>query len=114
MFGKPDFDQLAPVVDAFSLMTYDYSNSHRPGPNSPIPWIRACVQKLDPDANWRSKILLGLNFYGMIYGTLGGTAEPIVGHSQPYHCGSGVTCKPDQLVVNMENHFEQQIQKTGS
>ncbi|XP_072374884.1 chitinase domain-containing protein 1 [Scyliorhinus torazame] len=80
MFGKPDFDQLAPVVDAFSLMTYDYSNSHRPGPNSPIPWIRACVQKLDPDANWRSKILLGLNFYGMIYGTLGGTAEPIVGH----------------------------------
>ncbi|XP_038661967.1 chitinase domain-containing protein 1 [Scyliorhinus canicula] len=80
MFGKPDFDQLAPVVDAFSLMTYDYSNSHRPGPNSPILWIRACVQKLDPDANWRSKILLGLNFYGMIYGTLGGTSEPIVGH----------------------------------
>ncbi|XP_041054394.1 chitinase domain-containing protein 1 isoform X2 [Carcharodon carcharias] len=80
MFGKQDFDQLAQVVDGFSLMTYDYSNSHRPGPNSPIPWIRACVQILDPDANWRSKILLGLNFYGMDYGTLGGTAEPIVGH----------------------------------
>ncbi|XP_067902895.1 chitinase domain-containing protein 1 isoform X1 [Heterodontus francisci] len=80
MFGKQDFDQLAQVMDGFSLMTYDYStNALRPGPNSPIPWIQACVQILDPDANWRSKILLGLNFYGMDYGTLGGSAEPIVG-----------------------------------
>ncbi|GCC16406.1 hypothetical protein chiPu_0021360 [Chiloscyllium punctatum] len=92
MFGKQDFEQLAPVVDAFSLMTYDFSNQHRPGPNSPIPWIQACVQTLDPEAVWRSKILLGLNFYGMDYGILGGTAEPIVGHrwqcqpvpAQPY------------------------------
>eukprot|EP00061_Rhincodon_typus_P007832 g29919.t1 len=125
MFGKQDFEQLAQVVDAFSLMTYDFSNQHRlqtsgslptpdnlhtsfqkpirngnptrpvlsqngipaqpvlsgaPGPNSPLPWIQACVQKLDPDAVWRNKILLGLNFYGMDYGILGGTAEPIVGH----------------------------------
>ncbi|XP_051885061.1 chitinase domain-containing protein 1 [Pristis pectinata] len=79
MFGKQDFDQLARVVDGFSLMTYDYSNAPRPGPNSPIPWIQACIQVLDPDANWRSKILLGLNFYGMDYGTFGGTVEPIVG-----------------------------------
>ncbi|XP_067835753.1 chitinase domain-containing protein 1 [Heptranchias perlo] len=82
MFGKQDFDQLAQVVDGFSLMTYDYSNAPRPGPNSPIPWIEACVQLLDPEANWRSKILLGLNFYGMDYGTLGGSADPIVGQSR--------------------------------
>ncbi|XP_032894459.1 chitinase domain-containing protein 1 [Amblyraja radiata] len=79
MFEKEDFDELVQVVDGFSLMTYDYSNAVRPGPNSPIPWIQACVQALDPDANWRNKILLGLNFYGMDYGTFGGTAEPILG-----------------------------------
>ena len=27
--GKEDFDVLAPAVDAFSLMTYDYSNPSR-------------------------------------------------------------------------------------
>uniref|UniRef100_UPI00398E5169 chitinase domain-containing protein 1-like n=1 Tax=Pristiophorus japonicus TaxID=55135 RepID=UPI00398E5169 len=79
MFGKQEFDQLAQLVDGFSLMTYDYSNRLRPGPNSPVPWIQACVQILDPDANWRSKILLGLNFYGVDYGSLGGSADPIVG-----------------------------------
>ncbi|XP_069751166.1 chitinase domain-containing protein 1 isoform X2 [Narcine bancroftii] len=79
MFGKQDLDQLAQVVDGFSLMTYDYSNAPRPGPSSPIPWIQACVQILDPDANWRSKILLGLNFYGMDYSTFGGSADPLVG-----------------------------------
>lgn len=29
MFSKPDFDALAPHIDAFSLMTYDYSNPMR-------------------------------------------------------------------------------------
>ena len=29
MFSKEDFDVLAPAVDAFSLMTYDYSNPSR-------------------------------------------------------------------------------------
>lgn len=26
MFGGEEFEELAPVVDGFSLMTYDYSN----------------------------------------------------------------------------------------
>ena len=26
MFSKEDFDLLAPIVDGFSLMTYDYPN----------------------------------------------------------------------------------------
>lgn len=80
MFTKKEFDQLAPVVDSFSLMTYDYSTPQRPGPNSPLPWVRACVQVLDPESKWRSKILLGLNFYGMDYSALGASGEPILGN----------------------------------
>ncbi|XP_027640833.1 chitinase domain-containing protein 1 isoform X3 [Falco peregrinus] len=79
MFTKKEFDQLASAVDSFSLMTYDYSTPQRPGPNSPLPWVRACVQVLDPDSKWRNKILLGLNFYGMDYSALGATGEPILG-----------------------------------
>uniref|UniRef100_A0A8D0GJ78 Chitinase domain-containing protein 1 n=1 Tax=Sphenodon punctatus TaxID=8508 RepID=A0A8D0GJ78_SPHPU len=80
MFTKKEFDQLAPVVDSFSLMTYDYSAPQRPGPNSPLPWVQACVQVLDPESRWRSKILLGLNFYGMDYSALGASGEPILGN----------------------------------
>ncbi|XP_008934247.1 PREDICTED: chitinase domain-containing protein 1 isoform X2 [Merops nubicus] len=79
MFTKREFDQLASAVDSFSLMTYDYSTPQRPGPNSPLPWVRACVEVLDPDSKWRNKILLGLNFYGMDYSALGASGEPILG-----------------------------------
>ncbi|XP_068049991.1 chitinase domain-containing protein 1 isoform X3 [Anomalospiza imberbis] len=79
MFTKKEFDQLASAIDSFSLMTYDYSAPHRPGPNSPLPWVRACVEVLDPDSKWRNKILLGLNFYGMDYSALGTSGEPILG-----------------------------------
>ncbi|XP_041361503.1 chitinase domain-containing protein 1-like [Gigantopelta aegis] len=78
MFTKKEFDLLAPVVDAFSLMTYDYSNQDRQGPNSPIMWMRNCVEILAPKPTYRSKILLGLNFYGMKYGP--GAGGPILGH----------------------------------
>ncbi|XP_062831881.1 chitinase domain-containing protein 1 isoform X2 [Anolis carolinensis] len=78
-FTKKEFDLLAPVVDSFSLMTYDYSAPQRPGPNSPLPWMRACVQMLDPESKWRNKILLGLNFYGMDYSALSASGEPIFG-----------------------------------
>ncbi|XP_043938827.1 chitinase domain-containing protein 1 isoform X2 [Protopterus annectens] len=80
MFGKQDFEQLVHVVDGFSLMTYDYSNPQQPGPNSPVPWVRACVESLDPEAKWRKKILLGLNFYGMDYSVLGASGEPVLGN----------------------------------
>nr|XP_031360915.1 chitinase domain-containing protein 1 isoform X2 [Lonchura striata domestica] len=79
MFTKKEFDQLASSIDSFSLMTYDYSAPHRPGPNSPLPWVRACVEVLDPDSKWRNKILLGLNFYGMDYSALETSGEPILG-----------------------------------
>ncbi|XP_013358394.1 PREDICTED: chitinase domain-containing protein 1 isoform X1 [Chinchilla lanigera] len=79
MFTHKEFEQLAPVLDGFSLMTYDYSTSQQPGPNAPLSWVRACVQVLDPKSRWRSKILLGLNFYGMDYAASKDAREPVIG-----------------------------------
>lgn len=77
MFGREEFEQLAPVVDGFSLMTYDYSNAGRPGPSSPLPWVRDCVLQLSPNTQWRQKILIGLNLYGLDFSNQ--AAEPILG-----------------------------------
>ncbi|OAD54372.1 Chitinase domain-containing protein 1 [Eufriesea mexicana] len=69
------FDQLSPYLKAFSLMTYDYSSIQRPGPNSPIDWVRECVELLVPEESpKRAQILLGLNFYGYNYTPEGGKA----------------------------------------
>ncbi|ROI37075.1 Chitinase domain-containing protein 1 [Anabarilius grahami] len=78
MFGREDFEKLAPVVDAFSLMTYDYSGPGRPGPSAPLPWVRECVLQLAPHTQWRHKILLGINMYGLDFSSHGG-AEPLLG-----------------------------------
>ena len=53
---------------------------HSPGPNSPIDWVRSCVEALEPDPSSpdRRKILLGLNFYGNDY--VSGSGGPIVGN----------------------------------
>ena len=76
MIDANDVDRMADAVDFFSLMTYDYSNPQRPGPNSPIHWAKQCVENLDPQRFYRSQILLGLNFYGYDYTSEGG--QPIV------------------------------------
>lgn len=55
------------------------SSPGRPGPNAPLSWVRACVQVLDPKSKWRSKILLGLNFYGMDYSAARDSREPVIG-----------------------------------
>ncbi|XP_008310358.1 chitinase domain-containing protein 1 [Cynoglossus semilaevis] len=77
MFGRDDFEQLAPVVDGFSLMTYDFSSGPSPGPSSPLSWVRDCVLQLAPNTQWREKILLGLNLYGLDFASQG--TEPILG-----------------------------------
>uniref|UniRef100_A0A8C0P8W9 Chitinase domain-containing protein 1 n=1 Tax=Canis lupus familiaris TaxID=9615 RepID=A0A8C0P8W9_CANLF len=79
MFTHKEFEQLAPVLDGFSLMTYDYPTAQQPGPNAPLSWVRACVQVLDPKSKWRSKILLGLNLYGMDYAASRDAREPVIG-----------------------------------
>jgi len=80
IFGKEDFDLLAPMVDGFSLMTYDYPHYYKPGPVSPYNWVKECVLVLTPEKNsFRKKILLGLNFYGYSYKERG--TAPIVGNT---------------------------------
>lgn len=47
------------------------------GPNSPLYWVKKCVEFLCSDKERRAKILTGLNFYGNDYTPDGG--GPIVG-----------------------------------
>ncbi|KAM7274952.1 hypothetical protein ACFE04_016818 [Oxalis oulophora] len=65
-FGPKDLQSLSGAVDGFSLMTYDYSNPHNPGPNAPLKWISFCLQMLLADGarSLAHKIFLGINFYG--------------------------------------------------
>ncbi|XP_021355543.1 chitinase domain-containing protein 1-like [Mizuhopecten yessoensis] len=83
MFTQEDFEALQSNVDGFSLMTYDFSSQRKPGANSPIDWVKDCVEALVPkeDPISRSKILLGLNFYGNDFTmTRGGNGGAILGH----------------------------------
>ncbi|KAK3914325.1 Chitinase domain-containing protein 1 [Frankliniella fusca] len=81
IFGSKHFDLLADTVTAFSIMTYDYSSGQRnPGPTSPVHWMKECVELIVPkneDAR-RSKVLVGLNFYG--YHFTSGGPEAILGN----------------------------------
>ncbi|PZC78858.1 chitinase domain-containing protein 1 [Helicoverpa armigera] len=74
------FNDIYPYVEAVSVMTYDFSTPQKPGPNAPLYWVRLCIEKLidnDENPSKRSKILIGLNFYGNSYTANGG--GPIVG-----------------------------------
>uniref|UniRef100_A0A3Q2IBQ7 Chitinase domain-containing protein 1 n=1 Tax=Equus caballus TaxID=9796 RepID=A0A3Q2IBQ7_HORSE len=117
MFTHKEFEQLAPVLDGFSLMTYDYPTAQQPGPNAPLSWVRACVQVLDPMSKWRSKILLGLNFYGMDYAASRDAREPVIGarealsgvssearapSTSPQSSGSPAVAPADQSARNRE------------
>ncbi|RVX10121.1 Chitinase domain-containing protein 1 [Vitis vinifera] len=68
-FGPADLRSLSDYVDGFSLMTYDFSGPHNPGPNAPLKWIHSTLQLLlgsvgKSDQSLARKILLGINFYG--------------------------------------------------
>ncbi|KAK2650093.1 hypothetical protein Ddye_017582 [Dipteronia dyeriana] len=68
-FGPHDLQSLSAAVDGFSLMTYDFSGPHKPGPNAPLQWIRLTLQFLLGIRNSAAKsvarkIFLGINFYG--------------------------------------------------
>lgn len=56
----------------------------RPGPSSPLPWVRECVLQLAPHTQWRHKILLGINMYGLDFSSHGG-AEPLLGGRYALH-----------------------------
>ncbi|GLT84745.1 hypothetical protein SLE2022_029600 [Rubroshorea leprosula] len=84
-FGPEDLQSLDDAVDGFSLMTYDFSNPHNPGPNAPMQWIHFTLQSLlgPPGKTARSlarKIFLGINFYGNDFTLSGGSGGgPIIG-----------------------------------
>ncbi|GLT46651.1 hypothetical protein SLA2020_203940 [Shorea laevis] len=84
-FGPEDLQSLDDAVDGFSLMTYDFSNPHNPGPNAPMQWIRFTLQSLlgPPGKTAQSlalKIFLGINFYGNDFTLSGGSGGgPIIG-----------------------------------
>ncbi|CAK8540177.1 unnamed protein product [Lathyrus sativus] len=68
-FGPKDLETLSEVVDGFSLMTYDFSNPHKPGPNAPLEWIQIILRILlgasaNRAQNITPKIFFGINFYG--------------------------------------------------
>ncbi|XP_044272347.1 chitinase domain-containing protein 1 [Tribolium madens] len=77
-FSEEHFNALYDHVTGFSLMTYDYSNPRRPGPNAPLSWVEDCVKTVCSDTSKRGKILTGLNFYGNHYSEVGG--KPLLGH----------------------------------
>ncbi len=60
-----DWTRLAPAVDLFKIMTYDYthSNSRDPGPIGPPEWSRD-VMAYAATLTDLSKVRLGLHFYG--------------------------------------------------
>ncbi|GKU96685.1 hypothetical protein SLEP1_g9896 [Rubroshorea leprosula] len=84
-FGPEDLQSLDDAVDGFSLMTYDFSNPHNPGPNAPTQWIHFTLQSLlGPPGKtaWSlaRKIFLGINFYGNDFTLSGGSGGgPIIG-----------------------------------
>ncbi|KAH9620819.1 hypothetical protein KSS87_015126 [Heliosperma pusillum] len=81
-FGPEDLRALGDSVDGFSLMTYDFSSSYRPGPNAPLFWVRSTVELLlsSSSNNLASKVLVGINFYGNDFDlTEGGGAQAITG-----------------------------------
>ncbi|CAG9773867.1 unnamed protein product [Ceutorhynchus assimilis] len=78
LFTSKQFDALYDYVTAFSLMTYDFADPTRPGPNAPINWIEDTISAISLNETRRKKILMGLNFYGNDYTANGG--GPIVGH----------------------------------
>ncbi|XP_024020949.1 chitinase domain-containing protein 1 [Morus notabilis] len=68
-FGPDDLQSLGDDVDEFSLMTYDFSGPHNPGPNAPLKWISSTLELLrgsNRKGVWglAHKIFLGINFYG--------------------------------------------------
>ncbi|MFN8452404.1 MAG: glycosyl hydrolase family 18 protein, partial [Anaerolineae bacterium] len=59
-----DWMRIAPAVDVFTIMTYDYTSSNRPpGPIAPPDWVRA-VLRYAATVTDLGKVRMGLHYYG--------------------------------------------------
>jgi chitinase domain-containing protein 1 len=45
-FRNEDLNSILDISDGISLMTYDYSGPHQPGPNAPVTWAESEVKRL--------------------------------------------------------------------
>jgi chitinase domain-containing protein 1 len=89
-------------------MTYDYSSPERPGANSPVKWIKKCVETLAPNKSERSKFLIGFNFYGYEYTPTGG--HPVVAKE---YLELLANTKKMQWSEDVEEHFFEMKDKNG-
>ncbi|TPX32329.1 hypothetical protein SmJEL517_g04500 [Synchytrium microbalum] len=81
-FSPRDFEEMVEYVDAFSIMTYDYSvQASIGGPNAPIEELHKAVERLGKvSPGNRNKILMGMNCYGYRFAVWPeGQLEAIVG-----------------------------------
>ncbi|EIE20263.1 glycoside hydrolase [Coccomyxa subellipsoidea C-169] len=80
-FTPAHFKQLAPFVDGFSLMTYDW-NIGAPGPNAPFNWVEANLKQLLSACLGHSchKVWLGVNFYGRDFTRQAPEGNVVLGH----------------------------------
>lgn len=71
-----DWTRLAPAVDVFRIMTYDYHNSvsKEPGPIGPPQWSKD-VLAYAASVTDLGKVRLGLHFYGYLW--QGGKVTPV-------------------------------------
>lgn len=62
--ASQDWTRLAPAVDVFTIMTYDYTGRNSPpGPISPTPWVLDVLAYAESVTDL-SKVRMGLPFYG--------------------------------------------------
>ncbi|KAI3425373.1 hypothetical protein D9Q98_009137 [Chlorella vulgaris] len=63
-----DVQDFLPFVDALTVMTYDFSGFSKAGPNAPLDWVQQNADAFAAAAGrLRSKVLLGVPFYGYSY-----------------------------------------------
>eukprot|EP01099_Mayorella_cantabrigiensis_P007085 TRINITY_DN6127_c0_g1_i1.p1 TRINITY_DN6127_c0_g1~~TRINITY_DN6127_c0_g1_i1.p1 ORF type:complete len:427 (-),score=98.36 TRINITY_DN6127_c0_g1_i1:157-1437(-) len=80
-----DMETINSYIDAFSIMTYDFSSHHgRVGPTAPVDWMMRSILRLIPpskrtDKSFTDKFLLGLNFYGREYKPSVGEVRALTG-----------------------------------
>lgn len=78
-----NMNRLADSFSFFVVMTYDYSTpSTDVGPVAPLPWVKKVLNYFVNECGLGSKILMGLNFYGVNFGekNAGDKHEHIVGN----------------------------------
>jgi chitinase domain-containing protein 1 len=100
--------EIAPHVDLFSVMTYDFSVQSRiVGPVSPIMWIEETIQRFSSDEQVLSKLLIGINFYGSL---MVGNAGSELRNSPQAILGKQYleVLKEEKPVVLWENRFKEQ------